>query len=54
VALLHSTVSRGGSVPLTEVGKITGAAREMTLVGLDGERRPVIPKSWDHFRLAKD
>jgi thiamine-monophosphate kinase len=54
VALLCSTVSRCGSVPLTEVGKITGAAREMTLVLPNGERRPVIPKSWDHFRSTKD
>jgi thiamine-monophosphate kinase len=54
VALLRSTVSRCGPVPLTEVGRITGAAREMTLVLPNGERRPVIPKSWDHFRLTKD
>ena len=32
VALLRSNVSRCGPVPLTEVGRITGAAREMTLV----------------------
>jgi len=54
VALLHSTVSRCGSVPLTEVGKITGAACEMTLVLPNGQRRPVIPRSWDHFRFPKD
>jgi hypothetical protein len=36
------------------VGRITGAAREMTLIMPDGERRPVKPASWDHFRSAKD
>ncbi|HWU37931.1 MAG TPA: AIR synthase-related protein, partial [Candidatus Acidoferrum sp.] len=54
VSLLRSVVSRFGSVPLTEVGRITGAAREMILVGPGGERRPVIPKSWDHFRPTKE
>jgi thiamine-monophosphate kinase len=54
VALLRSTVNRCGSVPLTEVGNITGAACEMTLVLSNGERRPVIPKSWDHFRFPKE
>jgi thiamine-monophosphate kinase len=54
VALLRSTVNRCGSVPLTEVGRITGAAREMALVLPNGERRSVIPKSWDHFRITRD
>jgi hypothetical protein len=26
----------------------------MTLVLPDGERRPVKPASWDHFRFTKD
>jgi len=54
VALLRSTVTRCCPVPLTEVGKITGAAREMILIMPDGERRPVKPASWDHFRSTKD
>jgi thiamine-monophosphate kinase len=49
VALLHSISTWCCPVPLTEVGRITGAAREMTLVLPDGERRPVKPSSWDHF-----
>jgi thiamine-monophosphate kinase len=50
LALLRSIITRCSPVPLTEVGRITGAAHEMTLVLPDGERRPVKPSSWDHFR----
>jgi len=50
LALLRSIITRCCAVPLTEVGRITGAAREMTLVLPDGEKRPVKPSSWDHFR----
>jgi thiamine-monophosphate kinase len=50
VSLLRSIITRCCPVPLTEVGRITGAAREMTLVLPDGEKRPVKPSSWDHFR----
>jgi thiamine-monophosphate kinase len=49
VALLRSTMIRCCPVPLTEVGRITGAAREITLLLPDGERRPVKPLGWDHF-----
>jgi len=54
VALLRSTVTRCCPVPLTEVGRITAVAREMILVLPDGEKRPVKPASWDHFRSTKD
>jgi thiamine-monophosphate kinase len=54
VALLRSTVTRCCPVPLTEVGRITAVAREMTLVLPDGEKRSVKPASWDHFRSTKD
>jgi thiamine-monophosphate kinase len=50
LALLRSIITRCSPVPLTEVGRIAGVAREMTLVLPDGERRPVKPSSWDHFR----
>ncbi len=50
VALLRSLISQFCPVPLAELGRITGTAREMTLVLPDGERRPVKPSSWDHFR----
>jgi thiamine-monophosphate kinase len=52
VASLRSVIA--GSAPLAEVGRITGAAREIILVLADGERHPVKALSWDHFRPAGD
>ncbi len=54
VASLRSVVAGCSSVPLTEVGKITSAACEITLLLADGERRPVKALSWDHFRPTGD
>jgi len=54
VALLHSIADRCCPVPLTEVGRITEQAREITLVLPEGDRRPVKLSGWDHFRLSKD
>jgi thiamine-monophosphate kinase len=39
-------------VPLTEVGRIT-AYRDITLVLSGGERRPLRPSGWDHFRIER-
>jgi thiamine-monophosphate kinase len=50
VALLRSTISQCGPVPLTEVGRITGATREIILLSAGGEGRALKPLSWDHFR----
>jgi thiamine-monophosphate kinase len=50
VTLLRSAISRCGSVPLSEVGRITGVAREIILLLPRGERRALKPLSWDHFR----
>ncbi len=54
VALLRSIAGQWCPVPLTEVGRITDEAFEITLVLPGGERRPVEGSGWDHFRLAKD
>ena len=54
VTLLRSIAARCCPVPLTEVGKITEGAREITLLLPEGDRRTVKLSGWDHFRLAKD
>ena len=53
VALLRSIAARCCPVPLTEVGRITGAAREITLLLPDGERRPVKPSRLGSFSTCK-
>jgi thiamine monophosphate kinase len=50
VALLRSAITRCGPVLLSEVGRITEAAREIILLFPGGERRALKPLSWDHFR----
>jgi thiamine-monophosphate kinase len=52
VAPLRVISERCCPVPLTEVGRVTDTAREMTLIFPNGERRAVKPSSWDHFRLT--
>jgi thiamine-monophosphate kinase len=47
---LCSFIAGQGSVPVTEVGRITGASGEMSLLLPDGRMRPLRPSSWDHFR----
>lgn len=54
VAFLRSIMNRCCPGVLTEVGRITGTPREVTLLLPDGKRRPLKPSSWDHFRWAKD
>jgi thiamine-monophosphate kinase len=54
VTLLRSIAARCCPVPLTEVGKITEGAREITLLLPEGDRRTVKLSGWDHFRLARD
>jgi thiamine-monophosphate kinase len=51
---LRSLVSRCSAVPVTEVGQITEASHEMTLVHSDGSRRPVTVSGWDHFRKVEN
>ena len=53
MALLHSLAARCAlPVPLTEVGRITAEAGEISLILPDGSRQPVSPSGWDHFRLG--
>jgi len=54
VDLLRSVISKCGSVPVAEVGRITGAPREITLLLPGGEKRPLKPLSWDHFRSTAE
>jgi thiamine-monophosphate kinase len=54
VACLRVVVTQCCPVPLTEVGKITGAPREITLLLPEGDRRPVKLSGWDHFRPTND
>jgi thiamine-monophosphate kinase len=53
VALLRSAISECGPVPVSEVGRITEAAREMILLLPGGEGRALKPLSWDHFRFQR-
>jgi thiamine-monophosphate kinase len=54
VALLRSVIIQCCPVPLTEVGKITNAPREITLLLPNGDKRLVKPSGWDHFRLTDE
>jgi len=54
VALVRSVITQCCPVPLTEVGKITGAPREITLLLPNGDKRLVKPSGWDHFRLTEE
>lgn len=50
ISLLLSESARCCPVPITEVGRITEAAGEITLLLSDGQRHPINPSGWDHFR----
>ena len=54
VALLRTVIAPCCPVPLTEVGRITGSARELTLVLPNGEKRSVRPSGWDHLRFTEE
>jgi len=47
---LRTIITRDFPVLLTQVGRITDAAGEITLVFSDGQRHPAKPAGWDHFR----
>ncbi|HUL20300.1 MAG TPA: thiamine-phosphate kinase [Thermodesulfobacteriota bacterium] len=54
MAPLRSILVQSCPVLLTEVGRITDAASEITLLLSDGGRRPVQRSGWDHFRLTNE
>jgi thiamine-monophosphate kinase len=54
VAPLRSVITQCCPAPVTEVGRVTDAAREITLLLPEGDRRPVKLSGWDHFRLTND
>ncbi len=52
VASIRSIMAQGGlTIPLTQVGRITGDADQISLLFPDGTRHPAKPSGWDHFRL---
>ncbi|MGC1403450.1 MAG: thiamine-phosphate kinase [Thermodesulfobacteriota bacterium] len=50
VALLLSKSAQCCPVPVTEIGRITERPGEIALLLSDGQRRPIKPAGWDHFR----
>jgi thiamine-monophosphate kinase len=48
--LLQGLITPCCPVPVTEVGRITAQPGEITLIQPDGQRRPIRPSGWDHFR----
>ncbi len=50
VALLLSESAQCCPVPVTEIGRITERPGEIALLLSDGQRRPLKPSGWDHFR----
>lgn len=48
---LGALITEHFPIPLTEVGRITEQPEEIALVLTDGQRRPIKPSGWDHFRL---
>jgi thiamine-monophosphate kinase len=52
VALLLSKSAQCCPVPVTEIGRITERPGEIALLLSDGQRRPIKPTGWDHFRLG--
>jgi thiamine-monophosphate kinase len=46
---IYSAVSSLSDVPVTEVGRITDVARQITLILSDGTQRGIKPAGWDHF-----
>lgn len=50
VSAIQAAVKSTYEGPVTEVGKMTEAARGMVLVLADGSRKPLAAEGWNHFR----
>jgi thiamine-monophosphate kinase len=48
---IRSAVALISDVPISEIGRITGAKEKIRLVLPDGSKKPVTPSGWDHFKL---
>lgn len=50
VLKIRSVVGSISKVPLSEIGRITEADAKIQLLLPDGNKRPVTPSGWDHFK----
>ena len=51
VAKIRSAISAVSDVPVTEVGRITSASKDIQLILPDGTKRRITPAGWDHFAI---
>lgn len=51
VSFVRSAVEAVSKTPITEVGKITAAVKEIQLNLPDGKKHQISPLGWDHFKL---
>ena len=49
ISKIQDLVREVSQVPVTEVGRITGAHREIRLIAPDGKQSKMTPVGWDHF-----
>lgn len=47
---IRSVVASVSDVSVSEIGRITQAAEKIQLILPDGNKRPVTPSGWDHFK----
>jgi thiamine-monophosphate kinase len=51
VSHIRSVIASVSDVPVSEIGRITKAQGEIQLILPDGNKRPVKPSGWDHFKV---
>jgi len=47
---IKSIIKGVSEIPVTEIGRITEARDRIQLICPDGQKRPVTPRGWDHFK----